>query len=336
MVAAVAAETAEDADAKKWLLRSRFSLLFPWPASGWQSTRRGPFFLSAHQEHRWPFRREVEKLCHMDCPRCSAEIRGNERNCPSCACDVGYPNVRAAKEYEEKTALARRYEKALGNASRRGCGEVVADFLTAMKSSVAVFCRSPSKVKELVSSANELYATFYQLVGAGSRRLEGVKMDLQRRIADSIMFPYYEREIRFATLSLDGTGAAAYGTCSVVLKDVAISERATVFEENSVLFCERLGLGVAKALPPGYRATWEDRGVLATGKLEPRIEATTTAAEFPGILVGRTGQDFIEVHIFGSLDRRSIERIVATEPKTEADRILLAEIARHTVLEVLQ
>lgn len=206
----------------------------------------------------------------------------------------------------------------------------------ALASSTAVICRSPSKVKELVSSANEMYATFYQLVGAGARRLEGTKMDLQRRIADAIMFPYYEDQIRFATLSLDGVGATAYGDCSIVLKDIAISERATVFEENSVLFCEKLGLGVASLLPPGYRATWEDRAMLATAKLEPRIGPATNAPEFPAILIGGTGQDFVEVHIFGALDRGSIERIVARKPKTEADRILLEEIKRHKAVEVLQ
>jgi len=272
----------------------------------------------------------------MDCPRCSSQIRGNERNCPTCGNDVGFPNVRAAKEYEEKAALAKRYENALQNASGRGCSEVVVEFLNALTSSVAVICRSPSKVKELVSSANELYASFYQLVGAGARRLEGAKMDLQRRIADSIMFPYYEEHIRFATLSLNGVGATVYGGCSIVLKDVAISQRATVFEENSVLFCERWGLGVAKPLPPGYRATWEDRGILATAKLEPRFTPATNATEFPTILVGETGQDFVEVHVFGALDRGSIERIIALKPKTEADRILLEEIKRHKAVEFLQ
>src|ERR1035438_3714736 len=43
----------------------------------------------------------------MDCPRCSNQIKGNERICTSCGNDVGFPNVRAAKEYEEKAALAR-------------------------------------------------------------------------------------------------------------------------------------------------------------------------------------------------------------------------------------
>ena len=272
----------------------------------------------------------------MDCPRCSNQIKGNERICTSCGNDVGFPNVRAAKEYEEKAALAKRYKKALENASGRGCSDVVIAFLDALGYSVAVICGSPSKVNELVSSANALYNNFYQLVGAGARRLEGVKMDLLRGIADSIMFPHYKEHIRFAALSLDGVGVTAYGDCSMVLKDIAISERATVFEENSVLFCEKRGLGAANPLPPGYRATWEDRAMLATAKLEPRIGPATNAAEFPAILIGKTGQDFVEVHIFGTLDRGSIERIVARKPKTEVDRILLEEIKRHKAVEALQ
>jgi hypothetical protein len=271
----------------------------------------------------------------MVCPRCGTDVRGNERNCTSCGNDIGYPNVRAAKELQEKAALADRYKKALENASKRGCGDVVVAFMEELKSSVAVICRSVSKVKELVSSGNELYASFYQLVGAGARRLEGTKMDWERRTADSIIFPYYEQEVRFASLSLDGLGATAYGGCSMVLKDVAISERATAFEENSVFFCKRLNLGVANPLPPGYRATWEDRGMLATAKFEPRLTSSTTAAGFPAILVGSTGQDFVEVHIFGTLDRGSIERILARKPTTEPDRILLEEVGRYSKVEIL-
>jgi hypothetical protein len=76
--------------------------------------------------------------------------------------------------------------------------------------------------------------------------------------------------------------------------------------------------------------------MLATAKLEPRLAPVTRAAEFPAILVGETGQDFVEVHIFGPLDRGSIERIVARKPKTEVDRILLEEIRRHKSVELLQ
>jgi predicted amidophosphoribosyltransferase len=64
----------------------------------------------------------------MDCPRCSSQIRGNGRNCPTCGNDVGFPNVRAATEYEEKAALAKRYENALQNAAGRACPRRLSNF----------------------------------------------------------------------------------------------------------------------------------------------------------------------------------------------------------------
>src|SRR5260370_12734062 len=140
-------------------------------------------------------------------------------------------------------------------------------------------------------------------------------MDLQRWIADLIIFPYYQSEIRFAALSLDGIGATAYGDCSIVLKDVAISERATAFEENSVLFCEKHELGAAKLLlPPGYRSTWDARGILAVAKLEPKLTPATSAAAFAKLLLGTTDPDFVEVHIYGNLTPGTIEPILHRNP----------------------
>jgi hypothetical protein len=204
--------------------------------------------------------------------------------------------VRAAQESDEKAALGTRFKRALENAASRGCQSAVYAFLEDLKSSVAVICRPVGKVKDLVSSGNELYASFYQLVGAGARRLEGTKMDLERRVSDAIMFPYYEQEIRFASLSLDGLGVTAYGDCSMVLKDVAIADRATVFEENSVQFCKEYKLGVADLLPPGYRATWSDRAMLAVAKLELDsllIPAPVSSRRFSPPVQVRTSSKYI-------------------------------------------
>ena len=58
-----------------------------------------------------------------------------------------------------------------------------------------------------------------------------------RAIADTILFgEQNKRRIRFAALSLDGVGLENYGDCSMTLKDSIIAHRATVFDENSVIF----------------------------------------------------------------------------------------------------
>jgi len=189
-----------------------------------------------------------------------------------------------------------------------------------------VICRSISETKELVSSDNKLYASFYQLVGAGARRPEKGIIDKERLLADDLLFPGYRDQIRFAALSLDGIGVTDYGSCSLVLKNLAIRDRATVFEENSLEFCRTRGLGVGNPVPPGHRAVWEERELLGCVKLFARLNSATLDSSFPNIL--KAGKDFIEVHIYGSLHRRSLESIVLNRVPMGADGLLLREIKR--------
>jgi hypothetical protein len=244
--------------------------------------------------------------------------------CPSCNKDLGYPNVRAAKVAAEKIALGERYKGALAHAGSRSYTDVLMRFQAALRFSTAVICRSVSKVKELMSSDNELYATFYQLVGVGARRPEKSVVDRERLLADPLLFPYYSSEIRFAALSLDGIGVTDYGACSMVLKNLAINERATVFEENSLGFCRSRKLGFGSPVPPGYRAAWEERDLLGCAKLYSRMDSRTEDKSFPDIL--KSGTEFVEVHIYGSLHRGSLERIVVCKPLNAADRVLILAI----------
>jgi hypothetical protein len=185
----------------------------------------------------------------MECPNCQTDVRESEERCPACHKVLGYPNVRAANAVAEKMALAERYRNALSTAGLRSYTDVLIRFLEAVKSSKAVICRSISKTKELISSGDELYASFYELLGAGARRPEKTKVERERLLADDLLFPFYKKEIKFAALSLDGTGVTAYGKCSMVLRDLAISERTTVFEENSLVFCKSRGLGSVALCP---------------------------------------------------------------------------------------
>lgn len=260
----------------------------------------------------------------MKCFNCDTEIRESERICPTCGRDLGFPNVRAAKEPLEKAALVKRYESALTAAGHTSTTDVLVRFQNALRLSSAVICRSISKVKELVSNDSELYATFYQLLGAGARRPERSVVDRERLLADALLFPHYKDEIRFAALSLDGIGVTEYGSCSMVLKHLAISERATVFEQNSLDFCRSRGLGFDNPMPFGYRAVWQERDLLGCAKLFARLEPSTLETVFPEIL--KSGADFIEVHIHGPLNRRSLERIILVSPPKGPDEALSSAI----------
>jgi hypothetical protein len=268
----------------------------------------------------------------VECPHCRTEVRESEERCPACYSVLGFPNVRAAQKPEEKAALAARYEAAIRSATTRSCEGVFEKFLQAVRSSRAVICRSLSKVKELVSSDNELYASFYQLVGLGARRPEDTPTERLRLVADDLLFPYYRDKIRFATLSLNGKGATTYGDCSIVLRDLAICHRATVFEENSLHFFKRRQIRFGESVPSGYRAVWEQRHELAAAKLEPALQEHMESDAFENLLLRpaqeQVLEDFIEVHIYGSLGRDSIERLVVTKPRQKADQVILAEIER--------
>ena len=182
----------------------------------------------------------------------------------------------------------------------------------------------------LVSSDNELYTSFYNLVGAEARRPENTEVDRERLQADDLLFPHYRQHIRFAALSLDGRGAMSYGNCSLVLKDMAIRERTTVFEENALDFCKKRRF--QGPLPPGYRAVWNERDKLATAKLQPLLAPGMAERDFARILLRPSArdrqEDFVEVHIYGTLNRRSIERVVVQQPTHPPDRAFLLEIRR--------
>lgn len=219
-------------------------------------------------------------------------------------------------------------------AESRGCLKIVERFRAAVDHSRAVLCRSLGQVLSLVSSDNELYATFYGLVRAEARLPEDTLIERERLLADDLLFPHYKDAIRFAALSLDGKGVTQYGRCSVVLADASIRRRATVFEKNSVDFCREQALGFSSPaksvrIPAGHRAIWEERGKLAAAKLESAITPATPEQGFPEILLNNDLRDFVEVHIYGPVHRRAIAAINITGGVHPSDEALMLEIERR-------
>lgn len=274
----------------------------------------------------------------MKCPICSEEVRDFERDCPVCHHSCGYPNVRAAEKPEEVKALEERLRKAETEAAGRGCEPVLAAFRDAVRGSAAVLCRSLSITKSLVSSDSEMYASYYDLIGMGARRPEDTPIEIKRQLADDILFPHYREKIRFAALSLNGVGITRFGECSIVFKGAAVQERATVFEENSLHFAEKLDLGVRRHnVPPGFRAVWGRRDELAGAKLEHALQPDMAPDAFQSVILkeGGTSEEdsFIEVHIWGPLHRKGIARVTIAVPKGpsprhRSDKAMLRELER--------
>jgi len=137
----------------------------------------------------------------------------------------------------------------------------------------------------------------------------------------------------FAALSLDNRGLANFGRYTIVLKEDMIAHRATVFEENSFIFCQQKHhIVVGDSIPPGYRALWLERERLAIAKLHSRLDATTRPNMYSQILMKQghdaAQDDFIEVHIFGPIHRRAIERVVGPKPTGREERALWQSLNR--------
>jgi hypothetical protein len=224
--------------------------------------------------------------------------------------------VRAAEQPTNRDALAVRYEAVRASASERGALPTLETFESELARSRAVLGRSAGEVDRLASSERQGYASYYQLIEAEARLPDDNQWDPLRRLADSVLFPGYEKHIRFLALSLDDTGLDSYGECSLVCRDSMIEHRATVFEANSTVFLgeQPATLSELQSAIPGRRATYADRATLCVAKLGDRLSADTATRDFAGVLMaqGQTSadDDFIEVNIYGPMTIRTFQKVV--------------------------
>lgn len=256
------------------------------------------------------------------CEYCGNPLPLSCEECPHCAQPGLFPNVRMANSAEERSALDDRYQRAIADATLRGCEDIIRQFEGTIESSLAVIARSLEVLEWLAESDCNIYTTYDQMVEAGSRIPSGDKWDPLRASAEAAIYPTNKKKVRYAALALGDAGLRNYGNCFLFLQSELIAHRATVFEENCVLFMDHQGIKMSDAdkIPKGYRAMWEERTKLCIAKLARKIDRTTTADQFSQILLynGTTtgDDDFVEVHIWGSMTSRTLQRVIVTgQPK---------------------
>lgn len=262
----------------------------------------------------------------MNCHFCDGALDDARTDCPSCGKHVGYPNVRLAEAPEEREALETRYLSELASAIPRGAGEAVEKFDNAVRGSFAVIAMSVDMLKMLATDSKALFANYHSVVRAQVRRSAKMPFDQHRCAVDGKMWGSAGDQIRYAALSLDGSGLSSYGSCFVKLKDSHIAHRASVLERNTFDFLEVVAPG--QDLPLGYRSNWNDRHKVAVAKCAGRIAPNIVEARFPEVLLqsgaDRDDDDFVEVHIFGTFDMRAISSVrVGKIPRNRADVIAL-------------
>jgi hypothetical protein len=277
----------------------------------------------------------------IPCSDCKNEIPQPAISCPHCGRPGIFWNVIDANDDAERAELQNRYSAVKADALARGTDVILQDFEDAIAGSIAVIARSDVDVHRLANSCRQLYGTYYQQLDAGLRLPDGDEWDVVREITDSLLFPGYKEQIRFAALSLDGIGLSNYGSCSVTLRDDLIAHRASVLNENSVLFMERNEVKVSRKsnIPKGFKGIWSERGKLCVAKLAARIDSATTSNQYSSLLLkqGASPEDdeFIEVHIFGSITVFTMAKVTVTipqpGPRRTIVRALKSKLARHGV-----
>ena len=264
------------------------------------------------------------------CGKCGAAIALNLSACPVCRTPAGFPNVKVANSAKELAALALRYDSAMVSANARGVTAELLAFENAVAtSSEAVMNRSLGALSTWINGPSEMLYSFWHQVKYHDRQPADTDWDQQRGAAESTINPHYYQELSFAALTLDGRGMFYYGPYSVILKSLAIEDRASVFDSNPFVFCKTHHVLAGQVPPAGYRASWQGRGRLAAAKLQPHI---VPGRDMANILMedrrGNADCDFVEVHVFGPIHRLGIERIVGPEPKKRADRTTWKQIMR--------
>lgn len=272
----------------------------------------------------------------IECTVCGAPVPAEKRDCQACGEDNGAPNVRLAQSEDERMALARRLKDAEISTEARGCRDVLERFAVAVLSSHAVMARSLGVVQDLVDGGRT-YTSYHRQLASGARIAEDNVWDRTRTQVDAALFPNFHWDIVFASLSVEGRGMSGYGGYVIVLKTPLIARRASVFEANPYHLADKLAWLLTEPVPPGYRAPWSERHLLAQAKLHRELSAETKDVEFASILAidrGGTGNsDLIEVHIYGPLSKYSIEKVIGPAPLAEGDRIIVNQLKR-TLAEV--
>jgi hypothetical protein len=266
------------------------------------------------------------------CSRCQTDVSPHLDRCVNCQKDVGFPNVRAAWRQSERDALSRTYVEAKQRSAAQGNASVVDKLETALEQSEAVICKPWGVINTLLSRDSRLLQTFHQEIEAEGRLPESNDFDRERAGVDATFFPLYHDRIRFAALSIDGKGSTAYGCGCLVLKEMSISERATVFIENTIAFVRRTKHPAGQPPPQGLTAVWPDRAKLGIAKLADHVYAGMSAEDLATLVLRQTGttdgDDFLEVHVFGPIHRSSVSRVGGKIPRQRADRVMVLQLQR--------
>lgn len=252
----------------------------------------------------------------VECEFCGVEHHESLLHCPHCGRPQNFPNVVRFGRKPHTSALHERYEAARTGLIGRGLNNEAATLQSIAEQSRAVISRPFNLAYQLVRSDDAGYATFYDLHRAGVRLPAYDRFTRLRVLADHELFATtYVDAIRFAALSPDGRGLKNYGEVVLELAEHMIAHRSTVFVANSAVFFEKArSAGQEPVKLEGLCAVWADRWKLVIAKCAGELTSGMDEERVMALLL-RNAEDshddeFLEVHICGSLSRRSLARVL--------------------------
>ena len=250
----------------------------------------------------------------MKCINCKTDIsKSQERSCPTCGQDIGYPHIREVSQEEEVEALELRYQQAKSTAEVNNTTQALKSFEDFVKNACATINVDIDFLYNFVTNDKVLYSTYGLQVKGQVRKPADKQDDHNRKIAEAILFGSYGENIRYAALSIDGTGVKSYGPFAIKLRNIAIENRTVLLENDSFDFIKERRLTIGDSIPAGYRATWQEKYKLAVAKHGDEISVDLPKDEFAGILLFSEGNydtdRFIEVYIYGAFDNNAIESV---------------------------
>lgn len=108
-----------------------------------------------------------------------------------------------------------------------------------------------------------------------------------------------------------------------------IARRTSTLDENSILFFRRHRVAAGTSGPAGYRSGWDEKNKVAVAKLAPKVSGVPTS-EYPSILLnqGNSGTDaeFVELHVYGPITHKAIEKIIGPAPIDPDDRVIFRRL----------
>lgn len=254
-------------------------------------------------------------LTTIQCKHCGAENKRNASNCIACYEALGPVNVNIYSDPYFQDGLKAKYDKVIAEIEAKGKRTEVENFESEIISKGKAVINMDAKLLFKMVNEREEYLSYQRGVEQSKRQVAEFENDLKRCVVEVAFYGIHGKSIVYAALSLNDFGLYSYGDVSVLLKTVQIEKRTTVFERNSYHLYDGLvkkGWKAGTIMPLGHCGTWNERQIVTVNKLGLELAVLRKKPNFASLILKSDGkridEEFIELHIFGTISGVNIEK----------------------------